>query len=118
MKEAPKKLVIHREEGIGIHKVRKIINNGVLIEMKKNRGTETILKNKKMKATEMEVSLPAKKSPQIIIPIPRPTNDDEIKMEILKHKFRGEELNKLTKGSKVVFKTRDKKKDINNATLS
>lgn len=47
VKEALKKLVTPREEGIGIRNVRKINNNGVLIEAEKKQDIEIILKNEK-----------------------------------------------------------------------
>ncbi|XP_035742204.1 uncharacterized protein LOC118450511 [Vespa mandarinia] len=62
LKEALKKMVIPREEGIGIRNVRKIKNNGLLIETLKKRNIETIMRNEKIRATGMEVGLPAKRS--------------------------------------------------------
>lgn len=112
VKEALKKLVTPSEEGIGIRNVRKISNNGVLIETQKKRDIDIILKNEKIKAAGMEVGLPAKKSPKIIIfSVPRPSNDEETRMEIMRHNFEGEELKTLTKHSKVAFKTGDKNKE-------
>lgn len=102
-------------EKLKIRNLRKIRNNGVLIETETREDLELILKSKKLEEAGLKAGLPNKMLPRLIIyDVPRDLSEDSL-VEAM-HMQNADFMNKLqfNKEFKLVFKTGNKKKDVVN----
>lgn len=100
-------------EKLKIRNLRKIRNNGILIETKTRESLELILK-KKLEEAGLKASLPNKRLSRVIIyDVPRNFSESSL-AEAIHIQNADSKKEKFEKEFKLVFKTGDKKKDVVN----
>lgn len=68
------------EMGLQVRNVKRVRNNGVLIEAINEKGMKTIMGNEGLEETKLKVERPKKKNPRIMIyNIPRKMEQEEDK---------------------------------------
>lgn len=103
------------KEKLKIRNVRKIRNNGILIETETKEDLSMLLCNKKLVEAGLKAGLPSKKLPRVIIfDVPRELNEGSLAEAIHLQNVDIMDKTQFSRDFKLVFKTGDKKKDVVN----
>lgn len=104
--------VIPTKDKLKIRNVRKINNNGILVETETAQDLENVLKNEKLQSAGLKVGLPIKKRPKMIIySVPRELEEKEIIAAIHQQNLEEVPEAKLNSELRLMFKTGQKDKD-------
>lgn len=102
-------------EKLKIRNLRKIRNNGVLIETETREDLTLILKSKKLEEAGLKAGLPNKLLPRIIIyDVPRELGVDSLAEAIHSQNADSMDRQTFSKEFKLIFKTGNKKKEVVN----
>lgn len=103
------------EEKLKIRNLRKIGNNGCLIETHTKEDLDTVLKNQNLEKAGLKVGLPAKKKPRMIIhSIPNDAKEEEIIAAIKQQNLGSLPRTLSPEDFRILFKTGDKRKETSN----
>lgn len=117
-KEKVKELITPVETNLRVRNLRRIQGNGILVETENKENVEALLASEKLKRAGLNVGLPQKKNPRIIIfDVPEMESDDKIIQAIIDQNTNEEEGKKLRREMKIAFKTGVKDKQSNNVII-
>lgn len=95
-----------------IRNLRKVKNNGILIETETKNDLIQILQSKKLEEAGLKAGLPSKMQPRVIIfDVPRDYSENMLTEAIHLQNAEGISKQKLNNELKLIFKTGDKTKD-------